>query len=138
MKFDPADEGWKKRDVPGYMSLLGPLWSRREEHGWVYGMTAEANHLNPAGFVHGGMLMSLADQALSIVVWEAMERARCVTVQLDSHFLAAVRAGDFIQARAQVTRKSRSLVFIQGTLTVEGEPVATASGMWKVVSPREG
>ncbi len=138
LRSDPAEDGWKKRDFPGFLALIGPLWSRREEHGWAYGMIAEANHINAAGLVHGGMLMSLADQALSVVVWEAMDRTPCVTVQLDTHFLAAVHPGDFVQARAQVTRKSRSLVFVQGSLVVQGDPVLTASGIWKVVSAARG
>jgi len=131
---DPATDGWKEREGKGFMASVGPLWSRREGDGWAYGLVARDTHVNATGVVHGGLLMSLADQALSLLVWEAMERKPCVTIQLDTQFLSAARPGDFIQARGQVIRKTRSLVFVQGTLEVNGEPVVAATGIWKALN----
>lgn len=136
--IDPATEGWKKHDGKGFLGLVGPLWSRREDDHWAYAFVASEQHVNAAGVVHGGLLVSLADQAMSMVVWEAMDRAPCVTVQLDTHFLMATRPGDFIQARARVARATRSLAFAQASLAVGDEPVLLASGVWKVTAPARG
>lgn len=134
--IDPTAEGWKQREGKGFMAAIGPLWSRREGDAWAYGMIASDAHVNATGAIHGGMLMSLADQAMSILVWEAMERTPCATIQLDTQFLSAARPGDFIQARSHVLRKTRSLVFVQGTLEVGGKPILAASGIWKAMTPR--
>ena len=135
-RFDPATHGWKAREVPGFFGLVGPLWTKKEESGWAYGFLAEPRHTNPAGVVHGGMLATILDHAVSLTAWEANERRPVVTVQLDTHFIAAVLPGHFIEARGRVVKRTGSLVFVQGTLSVGGDEVATASGVLKVLEPR--
>ncbi|MCC7273609.1 MAG: PaaI family thioesterase [Alphaproteobacteria bacterium] len=133
MSFDPSAQGWKQRAAHGFSELVGPFWARREDEGWAYGFVAEPKHVNPRGVVHGGMLMTLVDQALSIIVWEAAQRRSCATIQLDTHFVAAVKPGDFVEARGKVVRQTRSLVFIHGALSVGGREVMTAMGVWKIL-----
>lgn len=124
---------WRKRALSGFIETAGPLWTRREEAGWAYGMACEARHLNPAGRMHGGALVTLLDHAISTVAWEASGRLPCVTVQLSTQFLGAVAPGQFIEARAQVSRQTRSLLFLHGTLSVEGEAVLTAQAVLRVL-----
>ena len=81
---------------------------------------AEERHTNPAGIVHGGMLTTLLDHALSVIAWEANERKPCITVALDVQFLAPARPGDFVVAAGRIVRQTSSLVFMQGSLTVDG------------------
>ena len=128
-----ADDGWKQRPFPGYMELVGPLWSRREEAGWAYGLLATPRHLNPAGIVHGGLITSLLDQALSINAWEAMGRRACVTIQLDTQFMAAAREGQFLVVRSRAVRTTNTLAFMQGALSVSDEEIATASALLKLI-----
>ena len=130
--------GWRQRSLTGFAGLIGPLWTRKEEHAWAYGVLATDNHTNPSGVVHGGLLMALLDHALSAIAWEAMERRPCVTVQLDTHFLLAARAGQFLEARGHVIRATSSLVFMQGNVSVEGAQIASACALLKAAraSPR--
>jgi uncharacterized protein (TIGR00369 family) len=127
--------GWTCRQLDGFMGQSGPLWTRREGDGWLYGLLIENKHLNPAGVAHGGALATLIDHVVSTVAWEACDRTPCVTVQLDTHFLAAVRAGDFALARASVTARTGSLVFVDGLVQVEGRAVLTARGVMKMLRP---
>lgn len=129
------EQGWKPRQLGGFMGRSGPLWTRREGSGWVYGLLAEEQHLNPAGVVHGGALSTLIDHVLSTVAWEAFERTPCVTVQLDTHFLAEVRAGQFALARASITARTSSLVFMEGTVQVDDRPVLAARAIMKMLRP---
>lgn len=129
--FDPAAEGWTKTVDHGFIELVGPLWSRREPEGMAHGFLAEARHLNRGGIVHGGMLMTFADQALGFASIEAAPGGRRATIQLDTHFVAAVREGDFVVARCRVVRRTRSVMFMTGTLSVGESVVATANGIWK-------
>lgn len=131
---DPRLSGWKPRSLEGFFGLVGPLWTRKEESAWAYGFVAEKKHANQAALVHGGMLATLMDHALSAIAWEANDRRPCLTVQLDLHFLAAVRPGRLVEARGRVVRRTSTLVFMQGNLTVEGEEVAIASAVLKIVS----
>lgn len=78
--------------------------------------------------------MTLIDHAISAVAWEACARRPCVTLQLDSQYLTTVKRGQFVQARAQVTRQTPSILFMKGQLTVDGHPVLTAQAIMKVLS----
>lgn len=130
--IDPTQDGWKARDLPGFFGLVGPLWTKREGDAWAYAVLAEARHTNPAGLVHGGMLTTLLDHALSVIAWEANQRKPCITVALDVQFLAAVPPGDLVEARGRIVRQTASLVFMQGNLSVGSEAIAAASAIMKV------
>ena len=105
------------------------MWTRKEGDAWAYAFLAEARHTNPAGIVHGGMLTTLVDHALSAIAWEANERQPCVTVALDVQFLSAVRPGRLVEARGRIVRQTSSLVFMQGSLSVAGDEVVAASAI---------
>jgi len=131
--FKPADHGWNAIQTAGFFSTIGSLWSRQTQDRWEYGLVIEPQHENPLGITHGGMLMTLMDQAMSIVAWYNAERQPCATIQLDTHFLAPSKAGDFVVARVEVTRKSASLIFLRCVLTVDEREIMTGQGLMKVV-----
>ncbi|MBT9504929.1 MAG: PaaI family thioesterase [Burkholderiaceae bacterium] len=130
--------GWRQRTLPGFAGLVGPLWTRKEEQGWAYGLLTTRDHLNPANLVHGGLLTTLIDHALSAIAWEALERRACVTVQLDTYFLAAAREAQFLEARGRVVKATSSLVFMQGQVSVAGLEVVSASAILKIVAAAPG
>ena len=126
--------GWRERTAGGFLGLTGPLWTRREGNGWAYAFRAEARHTNPAGIVHGGMLATLVDHAIATVAWDSVGRKPCVTVTLDTQFIAAVRPGDIVEARAEVTGRTTSMVFVRGVVSVAGATVATANAVLKLLA----
>ena len=130
-----AATGWGSRTLPGFAGLVGPLWTRKEDTAWAYGLVATEQHLNPAGLVHGGLLATLIDHALSAIAWEALGRRACVTVQLDTQFLAAAKENQFLEARGRVLRATSSLVFMQGSVSADGTDLVAASAVLKLVGP---
>jgi len=136
--FDPADEGWVPRPPIGFTGLTGPLWSRPEGDSWAYGLMPTDNHVNGHGIVHGGMLMTLLDNALGITVWMAAGRRPVVTMQLNTHFLAAARPGEFLEGRGEIVRTANSVIFVRGAITTAGRQVAVADGIWKVLAAKPG
>jgi uncharacterized protein (TIGR00369 family) len=125
--------GWRQRSLAGFIGMVGPLWTRNDAEGWSYGLLATASHLNPAGLVHGGMITTLLDHALSTIAWETAGRVACVTVQLDTQFVSAARAGQFLEARGRVVKASSSLIFMQGHVLVSGAEIATGTAILKLV-----
>ena len=51
-----------------FLSSLGPLYVKGEGSGGVVAMRIDEKHLNTRGVAHGGMLVTLADSALGIVI----------------------------------------------------------------------
>ena len=130
---DLAAAGWKPMPSSDYPAMIGPFLARREGGGWRYGFVAERRHLNLGGVVHGGMLMSFADDALGATVWQAVGRKPCTTVQLSTQFVSPVRLGELVEVRAEVLRATRTVVFVRGVLEVAGRTVVHADGVWKIL-----
>lgn len=134
---DAADleaAGWKSRNLPGFIGLVGPLWARREGETWTYGLRMEEKHLNPAQRVHGGALMTLMDHAISSVAWEACERKPCVTIQMDSHFQGAVLQGQFVEVRVEISHQAGSICFAKAEMTTGAQLVMSAQAILKKLS----
>ena len=131
LQSDLVAGGWKIWPGSGLENIIGDIWARREGEAWAYGFVATSRHLNRQGSVHGGILMTFADQCLGFVAWEATDRQRNVTVQMSTTFQGAARPSSFIEARAEATRVTKSLVFLRGSLSSDGEMLASMEGVWK-------
>jgi acyl-coenzyme A thioesterase PaaI-like protein len=81
------------------------------------------------------MLMTFADRALGFTARHHDFSRKQATVQLDVHFIRSVRIGDSVDMACRVVHETRSLVFVDGTMSVMGETVATARGVWKILAP---
>lgn len=137
MSYDPAAHGWRALKGAALPGALGVPWARKTDDRWHYGLLTTADHANPAGVVHGGVLMAFADHGLSILAWDAAERAPCTTIQLNTHFLDAIQPGEFITLQGEVTRRTRGLVFVKGMVsTLDGataRPVGATDGIWRIL-----
>lgn len=135
---DPAGEV-----PPGYVPCplsvgdfgdsIGPFFMRPDGSGFACRMARR--HSNPLGVVHGGVLMTLADQVLGLTVHRATGLEPSATVSLNCDFVEGARPGDLIEGEAEVTRVTRSLVFAQGRLRCGDRLILTASGLWKRLQP---
>ena len=130
--FDPASSGWTRREGERFIGLVGPIWEKAEGDARRYGLLAEERHLNRGGVMHGGMVMTFADQALGLAAWAANGERPQATIQLDTHFVSGVREGDFVEARCRVVRQTRSLLFMSAELAVGERVAATSNGIWKL------
>ncbi|MGV0819070.1 PaaI family thioesterase [Martelella sp. AMO21009] len=108
----------------------GPFYIAKGPAGAVLGFRCKARHLNAAGTCHGGLLAVFADMlGYGIEVGTFSGAAPTVTLSID--FLAPVREGDWVEARPEITRDTRSLTFFQALMRVEGQPVARCNGIYK-------
>jgi acyl-coenzyme A thioesterase PaaI-like protein len=143
--YDPAADGWRALPSAAMPGSLGVPWAKKLDGRWLYGLLTGLDHANPNGVVHGGVLMAFADHALSVLAWEAAERAPCTTIQLNTHFLDAVRPGEFIELHGDISRRTRGLVFVRGKITArhsvphhedKSREVGAVDGIWRVLRQR--
>ena len=129
-------EGFKPRRFgEGFIAANGPLYVKKQERGLLLGFRVEPRHCNPAGICHGGMIATFCDMLLPI-------SAHHLSDELGEHFLPTISLqvdyrgpspkGAWVQGEAQLLRTTRSLVFMQGTVTADGQNVARASGIFKI------
>jgi len=131
--FDPAAAGWQIVDNTAFGNLVGPIWHREDDGKLRFGFVVEAKHLNRAGNLHGGMLMTLADQSMAIAARRSSGANRHATIELNTQFVGGVRLGEFVEAHPEVMRATRSVVFMQVRMYVGDRLVVTASGIWKII-----
>ena len=129
--------GWRLWSGDPFERLAGPFYSRREpDETMVCAFRAEEKHMNGAGFMHGGCLLTFADFALFCFAEQAIAGVRSVTASLNAEFVDAARIGELIEARGEVIRDARSMVFVRGLLTAAERPLMSFSGIIKKTRPR--
>lgn len=126
-----------ERESP-YSDLTGPFLEGPSSEG-VYrlALRIEERHLNNLGVAHGGILMTLADNAVGVAVARALvESAAVVTVSLNNEFLNSARLGDFVVAESRILKQGGRLLFVDCLLSVGDRPVLHSSAiMSKVKRP---
>lgn len=129
--------GWKTWGGDAFEQRAGPFYERREaDGGLVSAFHAEPRHMNGAGFMHGGCLMTFADSALFTIATDEMADSRGVTLQLAGDFLAPVAVGQLVEARGEVTRGGGKTVFVRGMVTADGTPALTFNGIIRKIGKR--
>lgn len=117
----------------------GPVYEKTSEDGkdWVRGFLAQDKHCNAAGIVHGGMLMTFADIFISRAVM-AVADPPFVTLRMGCDFISPAFNGSWIEGRAQVTKRGREIVFLEGQITSRGKTVMNVTSQFKILRPRKG
>ena len=117
--FDPAEDH------------IGPFYYKQMGDQRLYAFVAQDKHCNVVDVVHGGVLMTFADFSLCMEATDHYKEEDCVTVSFNCEFLSAARVGDLIECRANLTRKTRSLVFVTGEILTGSEVFFTFSSIVK-------
>jgi uncharacterized protein (TIGR00369 family) len=137
----PIPEGFSvlHRGSSRFLSSLGPLYGKGEGSSMIIGLRIEEKHLNTRGVAHGGMLVTLADSALGIVI--ATQRTPphpMVTVNLSADFADVAREGDWVEARVDVQKLGKRLAFASCHLWVGEKRILRASGIFAHLPPTGG
>jgi uncharacterized protein (TIGR00369 family) len=132
--FDPAANGWEEAsNHTAFGDLVGPIWRREDDGRPRFGFIVAPKHLNRAGNLHGGMLMTVADQSMAMTARAATGAKSHATIELNIQFVGGVKLGEFVEAHPEVVRATRSLVFMQAKMFVGGRVVVTTNGIWKIL-----
>lgn len=115
----------------GFGRVLGPMERTNGAGPARYRVRVAAHHCNEGGFLHGGAIAAWADEVVGTMVKERHGLDH-VTVQLATAFLAVVEVGSYVEPTCEIVRATRSLIFAESKLLVEGSPVASASLIFKL------
>ena len=132
MKNKLKNDGWQMNPDDGFVGHVGGLWQREIDGHMQFAFIALDIHTNRNGVVHGGMLMTFVDRAMGQTARLATGAVRGATISLNHQFLAPVRIGDLVEITPLITKKTSRMVFLTGNSYVEGEPVISAQGVWRV------
>jgi uncharacterized protein (TIGR00369 family) len=122
--------------VPPCARHLG--WTLLEHdapRGWAkMGFETRPEFLNPAGFVQGGFVTAMLDDAMGPAAFLMTEgRLYTATINLNVHFLSPARAGKFV-GEGQVVQLGKTVAVLESRLfDAEGILVATATSSARLV-----
>ena len=129
----------RDRPEPTFNSHIGALYVKRGGKGtrdeFVMGFRVHQHMCNPAGGLHGGMMMTVADLVGAMGGGTlAGLRKFLPTVNMTFDFVAPAKVGDWVEGRAELVRATRSLLFTNIYLTVGEEKILRASSICKIPS----
>lgn len=131
-------EGFKplKRGGP-FLSDIGPWYYRLDDKKQiVLAIRVEERHTNIRHIAHGGLLLSMCDTAIGIVLSSTREPPQpMVTVSLNTDFIASARPGDWLEAQVDVTRVGNRLAYATCRLMVGDNTIMTGSGVFALMKP---
>lgn len=105
--------------------LVGPLYTGRCPSGPTLAVLIGAGHGNRNGGAHGGLMMTMADIALSRAARERLPpNARIATADLQIAFLESVSEGQWLEAIPNIDRVGRFLVHASCILKADAKTVA--------------
>lgn len=128
-----APTGWRPSDqFDPFEAYLGPYFERDVCGVREFAFFVDDRHTNAQNVAHGGALLTFADAAIGYALWNATDRAPCVTVSQQSNFLSSAAAGDLVRCRPEVVRKTREIVFMRADFRVDERIIFTATAIWKI------
>lgn len=122
-----------------FVALNGPLWVAELGDSKRVGLRVQRKHCNVMGFCQGGMLATFADMMMPVSMYgrpEFVSRPSFLpTVSLQIDYIAPVFLNDWLEGTTEIIKITRSLVFAQGVVRVDGKPVLRCSGIYSVGPP---
>ncbi len=105
---------------------------------YVMELEVEEKHLNQFGYVHGGVLFTLLDTALSRACFEVLPAGRKegVTLEMKINYLKSISSGR-LTAQGKLVNLTKRTAFVEGQI-LDGNDVllAKANGTMYMPDPR--
>lgn len=127
-------------NMTGFSELMGPFYEQtpaQKNTEIVRALPLEKHHLNPEGVVHGGVVLSFMDYVIYRGIADVVSHdIQFATINLNTNFLAAAKAGEVLYGTGRITRRTRSVIFAEGIIYNNERQIMTGSGIWKVIGQK--
>ena len=116
-----------------------PLYARQATDGVQLALEIAQAHCNSRGFAHGGLIASLADNAMGLSAVRharqqlGAEKAGAVTVTLTLDFLDTAQVGDCVEFHPAVLKVGRTLAFAECRVVCGDRLIARSSASFRMV-----
>jgi acyl-CoA thioesterase len=108
------------RSTNPFFCLMGIDVVSVEDGRTVLKMQVRHDMVNGAGWLQGGMLVALADEAMALAIYSQLAESEGIaTISESTSFIRGVRAGAVICAEGRVIRKGRRVAFSEGEVWIQ-------------------
>ena len=114
-----------------------PIYSKRTDKAIIIGLRLAKPHTNSRGMAHGGLITSLADNAMGMSCGIVRgEGTRLVTASLSIDFIGPAKVGQWLTVETDVIKAGGTLCFAQCLVKADDMPCARANGTFSVVKAK--
>jgi len=118
-------DGYEPFSPSPFGGLVGQLYAGRRDSAPTIALRVRSEHGNRSGQAHGGLMMTVADIALTRAALEQVPpNARVATADLHIAFLESVSEGEWLEAIPSIDRVGRSLIHGSCVLEAGAKTVA--------------
>ena len=115
-----------------------PLYSKRTDNAVHIGLRLAKAHTNARGLIHGGLIASLADNALGYSCAQATGWATSfVTISLAVDYVGSAEIGQWLAVEGEVIKTGSTICFAQALIKADDVVIARANGTFRVVPKKE-
>ena len=122
---------------PPVSSMLGMEIVEYGEGRAKFAMNVDKRYHNPMGTVHGGIITSLAEDAMGVALMSTLEKGESfVTLELKMNFIKSVQSGR-ITAKGKVVHRGKTIALVESDIEdSEGNLIAKSVSTQMVLKPR--
>ncbi|MCA8901177.1 MAG: PaaI family thioesterase [Hyphomonas sp.] len=119
-----------------------PLYSKVTPEQVSIGLFLREAHCNSRGLVHGGLIASIADNAMGLSCGEVLrgggrtDVSGLVTVSLTTDYVGSAGLGQWLATDTYFTRAGGSLAFASCLVQANSHVVARANASFKILTKR--
>ena len=116
-----------------------PIYSKTTSEAVIIGLRLARPHTNSRGIIHGGLIATLADNAMGLSCAVKMkEPQRLVTISLSVDFLGSANIGQWLCVDTSFVKLGGSICFAQCLVTADDVPCARANATFKILKAKPG
>jgi len=116
-----------------FWGYVGFELEKAEQDEVTISLAIEQHHLNLMGIVHGGVFMTMLDNAMGLVLM-LDPSVRTVTATMNTHFLSNVATGTIFCKAELLHRTKRTITMTASIYDESGKLLAYASGSYRLLS----
>lgn len=134
-KNDEVAKITKDRYKSSFENHLGVKFLEYQDSRCTITLDVKDEHLNIGRTVHGGVISSLCDIAMSGAVTCNFEDKAdtVVTLQMNVNYLRAGKEDDLLTAWGEIVKRGRTICYVEGGIkNQDGDLIARATGDWFV------
>jgi uncharacterized protein (TIGR00369 family) len=111
-----------------------PLYSKKTEKAVILGLRLAKPHTNGRGLIHGGLIASLADNAMGYSCALATDwTTSFVTISLSVDYVGSAQIGQWLAVESDVIRTGSTICFAQSLIKADDAVIARANATFRVV-----
>ena len=135
LKKNQIPKGFKPyKTIEGkFAAVIGPYFVKNDFPETLFGTFIKEKQSNLNNVAHGGFLMAYADSVGGYYAYNTVKKP-IVTINLNSNFIRNIPVGSWLEAKGNVKKYGKRLVFVEIEMFIKKKIVFSSTGVWQIIN----